>query len=121
MKPFVFFIITFDPIKILTCQAFQNDCQNLIFMKAINVVAKKKWPKILVKWPFHIFVIFVSKQSLNKVLLSYSRYPATQFRNLENWNPEHNLFFGLIWSDCLFSAKARKFQYIFHSFDLSLC
>ena len=57
------YVIAFDPIKILTCWALQNDRQNLSFVKATNGVGKKG-PEILVKWPFHIFVIFVSKQSL---------------------------------------------------------
>ena len=37
MKPFVFFVITFDPIKILTCSAPQNDRQNLCFVKDTNL------------------------------------------------------------------------------------
>ena len=37
----VFYVVAFDPIKILTCMALQNDCQNLSFVKAINVVGKK--------------------------------------------------------------------------------
>ena len=41
MKTYVFFVIAFDPIKILTCWALQNDCQNLSFVKATNVVGKK--------------------------------------------------------------------------------
>ena len=35
------YIIAFDPIKILTCWALQNDRQNLSFVKATNVVGKK--------------------------------------------------------------------------------
>ena len=61
----VIYVVAFDPIKIFTCWALKNDRQNLSFVKATNVVAKKKWSEILVKWPFHIFVIFVSKQSLS--------------------------------------------------------
>ena len=64
MKPFVFFVIAFDPIKILTCWALQNDRQNLSFVKATNVVGEKR-PEILVKWPTPSFVIFISKQSLS--------------------------------------------------------
>ena len=30
-----------NPIKIMTCWALQNDCQNLSFVKATNVVGKK--------------------------------------------------------------------------------
>ena len=33
--------MTFDPIKILTCLALQNDHQNLSFVKATNVVGEK--------------------------------------------------------------------------------
>jgi hypothetical protein len=33
--------VAFDPIKILTCVALQNDHQNLSFVKATNVVGKK--------------------------------------------------------------------------------
>ena len=41
MKPFVFFVITFDPIKILTCSAPQNDRLNLSFVKDINLDGEK--------------------------------------------------------------------------------
>ena len=33
--------IAFDPIKIYTCYASQNDCQHLSFVKDFNVVSKK--------------------------------------------------------------------------------
>ena len=36
-----FDILTFDPTKIFIDWAHQNDPQNLIFVKAINVVVKK--------------------------------------------------------------------------------
>ena len=35
------YVIAFDPIKILTCWALQNDHQNLSFVKATNVVGEK--------------------------------------------------------------------------------
>ena len=35
------YVIAFDPIKILTCWAIQNDRQNLSFVKAINEVGEK--------------------------------------------------------------------------------
>ena len=35
------YVIAFDPIKILTCWALQNDRQNLSFVKANNVVGEK--------------------------------------------------------------------------------
>ena len=38
---FAFCIITFEPIKIQTCSAPQNDRQNLSFVKDINVDWKK--------------------------------------------------------------------------------
>ena len=57
----------FDPIKILTCWALQNDYQILSFVKAINVDGKK-WPEILVKWPIPTFVLFILKQSLEGLL-----------------------------------------------------
>ena len=46
IKQFVFFVVAFDPIKIQTCLAPQNDCQHLIFVKDYYVVGKKndqKW------------------------------------------------------------------------------
>ena len=36
MKTFVFSVIAFDPIKILTCRAPRNDRLNLSFVKYIN-------------------------------------------------------------------------------------
>jgi hypothetical protein len=41
-KKIVIYDVAFDPIKILTCWMLQNDCQNLSFVKAFNVVGKKK-------------------------------------------------------------------------------
>ena len=35
------YAVAFDPYKILTCQAHQNDIQNLYFVKAINEAGKK--------------------------------------------------------------------------------
>ena len=57
------YVVAFDPIKIMTCWAPQNDCQNLSFVKATIVVGKKT-DRNLKKWPTPSFVIFVSKQSL---------------------------------------------------------
>ena len=40
------YVVAFDPIKIQTCLAPQNDCQNLSFVKDNYVVGKKndqKW------------------------------------------------------------------------------
>ena len=41
MKPFVFFVIDFDQIMILTCLAPQIDCLKLSFVKDINEVGEK--------------------------------------------------------------------------------
>ena len=41
MKKNVIYFVDFDPIKILVGWVHQNDCQNLSFMKAINVVGRK--------------------------------------------------------------------------------
>ena len=35
------YVVAFDPIKIQTCLAPQNDCQNLSFVKDIYVVGEK--------------------------------------------------------------------------------
>ena len=45
------YAVAFDPNKILTCRAHQNDIQNLYFVKAINEVGEK-WPEMVIKWPF---------------------------------------------------------------------
>ena len=41
MKIFTFAIITFEPIKIQTCLAIQNDLVNLSFVKDSHVIAEK--------------------------------------------------------------------------------
>jgi hypothetical protein len=41
VKKNVFYVVAFDPIKIFLSWALQNDCQNLSFVKPINVVGKK--------------------------------------------------------------------------------
>ena len=45
-------MITFEPIKIQTCLAPQNDRQNLSFVKDIHVVAKQL-PEVVLKRPFY--------------------------------------------------------------------
>ena len=41
MKKIEIYAVVFYPIKILVSWAHQNDRQNLIFVKAINVVGRK--------------------------------------------------------------------------------
>ena len=41
MKKIVIYVVIFHPIKILVGWAHQNDCQNLSFVKALNVVGRK--------------------------------------------------------------------------------
>ena len=48
-RKIVFYVLVFDPIKILILLAPQNVHQNLSFVKDINVVGKKKWPEIVIK------------------------------------------------------------------------
>ena len=45
------YVVAFDPIKIFTYKAPQNDRLNLSFVKDLYVVTKK-WPDMVVKWPF---------------------------------------------------------------------
>ena len=40
-KTNVFYVIAFDPIKIQTCSAPQNGCENLSLVKVFNVVGRK--------------------------------------------------------------------------------
>ena len=40
-RPLAFFVITFEPIKIQTCLARQNDRLNLSFVKDIHLIAQK--------------------------------------------------------------------------------
>ena len=48
---FVFFVITFVPIKIQTCLAPQNDRGNLSFVKDKGLVGQT-WPDLVPKWLF---------------------------------------------------------------------
>ena len=41
MKKNAIYGVAFDPIKILIVWTHQNDCQNLSFVKAFNVVGEK--------------------------------------------------------------------------------
>ena len=41
MRTFVFPVIAFDPVRILTCSVPHKDCLNLCFVKYNNVVGKK--------------------------------------------------------------------------------
>ena len=45
------YVLDFDPIKMLTDEATQNDKLDLSFVKDVEVVAKK-WPTMVLKWPF---------------------------------------------------------------------
>ena len=51
--------VAFDQIKILTLNVPQSDSLNLSFVKDLYAVAKK-WPEMVLKWPFmgHIFFVF---------------------------------------------------------------
>ena len=63
MKKNVIYVVVFDPIKILVGWAHQNDRLNLSFLKDFFVVAKK-WPEMVIKWPFmsqKILVFFLTK------------------------------------------------------------
>jgi hypothetical protein len=76
MKKIVIYVVAFNPIKILISWAHQNDCQNLSFVKAINVVGEKR-PEILVKrlCHFRFRSVFNTSNSLQilKRLLPDSR------------------------------------------------
>ena len=41
MKKILIYFVVFDPIKILVGWVYQNDRQNLSFVKGINVVGRK--------------------------------------------------------------------------------
>ena len=63
---FAFRVIMFEPIKIYTCLASQNDRLNLSFVKDENTVGKKmatngpKWPFILSdSFPIRVYLITV--------------------------------------------------------------
>jgi hypothetical protein len=45
---FCIYVITFEPIKIQTHSAPQNNRLNFSFLKDIHVVGKKKWPEVVV-------------------------------------------------------------------------
>ena len=51
MEIFTFCVIAFEPIKIQTCLAPQNNCLNLSFVKDIKVVGKT-WLEMVIKWTF---------------------------------------------------------------------
>ena len=56
MEIFAFRVITLEAIMICTHQATQNHHMNLKFVKDDHIVGKKKWPEMMVKWPFILFV-----------------------------------------------------------------
>ena len=62
-KKKVFYVIAFDLIKILKCWASKNDGQILSFVKANDVVGKKR-PETVLKCPTPRVVRFISDQSL---------------------------------------------------------
>ena len=64
-------VVAYDPIKIYISWTLQNERQNLRFVKAICSMyllreqqLAKKWPVMVLKWPTHSLVIFISYQSL---------------------------------------------------------
>ena len=46
---FAFCIVSFEAIKILTCQAPQNDRLNLSFVTNNHIRVGQKWPEMVVK------------------------------------------------------------------------
>ena len=57
------YVVAFDPIKIQTCLAPQNDWQNPSFVKD-NYVNGKKLPEMVINSPTNSFVLFLSVQTL---------------------------------------------------------
>ena len=51
MEIFAVCVITFEPIKILTCSSLQNDRLNLSFVKDIKVIGKNRLDMVI-KWTF---------------------------------------------------------------------
>ena len=64
MKRIVMNVVAFDPIKILTCWALQNDSQKLSFVTAIYEVGEKL-ARNTSKWSNPSLVLFISKPSLS--------------------------------------------------------
>ena len=62
-----FCVITFEPIKILTHKAPQNDRLNLSFVKEVHVIGKK-WPEMVVKLTFIILFHFRTVYTIFKAL-----------------------------------------------------
>ena len=62
MDIFAFCVINFEPIRIQTCSAPQNDGLNLSFVKDINTVDKKMAGSD--RKIGHLSLCFVSKQSI---------------------------------------------------------
>ena len=52
MEIFAFCVRTFEPIKVKTCSAPQNDRLNFSFVKDICVVGAEKWLEMAGKQPF---------------------------------------------------------------------
>ena len=77
------FAVAFDPIKILTCWALQNDRQNLSFVKATNVVGEKmagNTCKMAISYLCHFrFETEFNKVNANLIQRSYNCDKATKF------------------------------------------
>ena len=68
MEIIAFCVITFEPIKIKTCSAPQNDRLNLSFVKYIHVDGEI-WLKMVVKRLLVSLLTFVTPYMYSQVLL----------------------------------------------------
>ena len=98
------YVVAFDPINIMTCWALQNDCQTSVLWKLLIKLANK-WPEKFVKWPFYIYVIFISKQSLVHCTLD-SRYCTHSENRHILVIPRHDCYSSQIWK-----CWSLKFHY----------
>ena len=88
MKILAFFVITFEPTKIMTCLAPQNDRLNLSLVKYIQVIAQKR-PEVVPKWPFSIRKFWETPSNRVYIFqnLDYKSYSSFIYRPLgSDWN-----------------------------------
>ena len=99
------YVITFDPIKILTCRAFQNDCQNLSFVKAINVVAKNTC-KMAISYLCHFCFETEFTISFANCIRNRSHIQAKEIGDEEPYYSTKILILSFIWAGLAALHKA---------------
>ena len=102
---FFIFVIIFEPNKMQTSTAPQNDCLNLSFVKDIHAVGNKKWPEVVWKRPFLIRKFWKTPSRYPKMPLTVHTVCSRYISSAADFLAKEGIKFAKI------SIKSSYFKY----------